>query len=61
MGLLTKLIVNIFLAAAMGIRIRGHAKLMSSIATATVPKVTIVCGNSIGVGNYLMVRNISNA
>lgn len=37
-----------------GEKIRAHAKLMSSIACANVPIVTVVVGNSFGIENYVM-------
>ena len=37
-------------------RINAHAKLMSAVACSTVPKITVVVGNSIGADNYMMVR-----
>lgn len=43
-------------AEKQGDLIRSHAKLMSSVACATVPKITIIVGNSIGADNYMMVR-----
>lgn len=37
-----------------GEKLRCHAKLMSTVACARVPKVTVVVGNSFGVENYMM-------
>lgn len=49
----------IFLQAiSHGLRMRGEAKLMGAIACSTVPKITVIVGNSFGMGNYLMVSEI---
>ena len=37
--------------------IKGHAKLMSAVASSNVPMVTVICGNSLGADNYMMVSD----
>ena len=41
--------------AAVGQTMRAHGQLMSSVSCASVPKYTVIIGNSIGLNNYMMV------
>lgn len=35
---------------------KNHAKMLSAVTLASVPKLTVVVGGSYGINNYLMVR-----
>jgi hypothetical protein len=51
--------VTVCEAAANGELLRNQAKLMSSVACAGVPIVTVVVGNSYGLESYMMVLDNS--
>ena len=40
---------------ALGRTLVAHAKFMSSVAAASVAKVTVITGNSFGANNFMMV------
>lgn len=46
-----------FVGEEQGNLVRRHAQLMTCVATATVPKITVVIGNSFGTDNFLLVSS----
>lgn len=46
-----------FVGEEQGNLVRRHAQLMTCVATATVPKITVVIGNSFGIDNFLLVSS----
>ena len=49
-------IILVISAELLGIRLRHQARLMSAVACAQVPKLTVIVGNSFGCDNYMMVN-----
>ena len=52
--------MNLFQGDALGRTLVAHAKLMSSVASASVAKVTVVIGNSFGANNFMMVGSTAS-
>lgn len=46
--------------ASMGDAIRARSKMMTAVACAKVPKITVIVGDSFGPSNFAMVRNANN-
>lgn len=50
--------LGLFTGEVGGNLLRAHAKMLGAVSCASVPKITIITGNSIGPSSYIMVCRI---